>query len=297
MCGIDYRKSGTCFQAGECSSVAQADVCLVSCPFLKLLLALQLFLIGLEASLCWPNLDARPRCGIRQLGKRGRRSNWRKVLPVCRSCGRGGAGGICGGGDRYFAARRAETMFKLRELVDANRRRIAELITLEHGKTLPDAMGEVARGLENIEFACGIPQMLEGRIFGTSEPRRWMYQIRQPLGVVAGITPFNFPAMVPMWMFANAIACGNSFILKPSERDPSVSLYLAELIQKAGVPDGVFTVLQGDKVAVDRLLEHPDVKAISLRRIDAGGEVHLRNGDAQRRKSVCRRWAARRIMW
>src|SRR5450432_1380998 len=161
-------------------------------------------------------------------------------------------------------SRRAETMFKLRELVDANRRNIAGLITLEHGKTIPDAMGEVARGLENIEFACGIPQMLKGGFSEQASRGVDVYQIRQPLGVVAGITPFNFPAMVPMWMFANAIACGNSFILKPSERDPSVSLYLAELIQKAGVPDGVFTVLQGDKVAVERLLVHPDVKAISF---------------------------------
>jgi malonate-semialdehyde dehydrogenase (acetylating)/methylmalonate-semialdehyde dehydrogenase len=161
-------------------------------------------------------------------------------------------------------SRRAETMFKLRELVDSNRRRIAELITLEHGKTVPDAMGEVARGLENIEFACGIPQMLKGGFSEQASRGVDVYQIRQPLGVVAGITPFNFPAMVPMWMFANAIACGNAFILKPSERDPSVSLYLAELIQKAGVPDGVFTVLQGDRVAVERLLEHPDIKAVSF---------------------------------
>lgn len=161
-------------------------------------------------------------------------------------------------------SRRAETMFKLRELVDANRRNIAELITLEHGKTVPDALGEVARGLENIEFACGVPQMLKGGFSEQVSRGVDVYQIRQPLGVVAGITPFNFPAMVPMWMFANAIACGNAFILKPSERDPSVALYLAELIQKAGVPDGIFTVLQGDKVAVDRLIDHPEVKALSF---------------------------------
>src|SRR5712692_10374571 len=161
-------------------------------------------------------------------------------------------------------SRRAEVMFKLRELVDANRRRIAEFLTLEHVKVLSDAMGEVARGLENIEFACGIPSLLKGGFSEQASRGIDVYQIRQPIGVVAGITPFNFPAMVPMWMFANAIACGNSFILKPSEKDPSVSLYLAELLQKAGVPDGVFTVLQGDKVAVDRLLEHPDVKAISF---------------------------------
>jgi malonate-semialdehyde dehydrogenase (acetylating)/methylmalonate-semialdehyde dehydrogenase len=161
-------------------------------------------------------------------------------------------------------SRRAEVMFKLRELVDANRRRIAELITLEHGKTLSDAMGEVARGLENIEFACGVPNLLKGGFSEQSSRGIDVYQIRQPLGVVAGITPFNFPAMVPMWMFANAIACGNAFILKPSERDPSVSVFLAELLKQAGVPDGVFNVVQGDKVAVERLLEHPDVKAISF---------------------------------
>jgi malonate-semialdehyde dehydrogenase (acetylating)/methylmalonate-semialdehyde dehydrogenase len=161
-------------------------------------------------------------------------------------------------------SRRAETMFRLRDLVDANRRRIAEALTLEHGKTTSDAMGEVARGLENIEFACGIPQMLKGGYSEQASRGVDVYQIRQPLGVVAGITPFNFPAMVPMWMFANAIACGNTFILKPSEKDPSVSLLLAELIREAGIPNGVFNVVQGDKVAVDRLLEHPDVKAISF---------------------------------
>ncbi len=161
-------------------------------------------------------------------------------------------------------SRRAETMFKLRDLIDANRRRIAEALTLEHGKTTADALGEIARGLENVEFACGIPQMLKGGYSEQASRGVDVYQIRQPLGVVAGITPFNFPAMVPMWMFANAIACGNTFILKPSEKDPSVSLLLAELIREAGVPDGVFGVVQGDKVAVDRLLEHPDVKAISF---------------------------------
>ncbi|PZA07977.1 MULTISPECIES: CoA-acylating methylmalonate-semialdehyde dehydrogenase [unclassified Meiothermus] len=161
-------------------------------------------------------------------------------------------------------SRRAEIMFKFRELIDANRRKIAELITLEHGKTLPDALGEVARGLENVEFACGIPNLLKGGFSEQVSRGVDVYQIRQPLGVVAGITPFNFPAMVPMWMFANAIACGNTFVLKPSEKDPSASLYLAELLQQAGLPDGVFNVIQGDKVAVDRLLEHPDVKAISF---------------------------------
>jgi malonate-semialdehyde dehydrogenase (acetylating)/methylmalonate-semialdehyde dehydrogenase len=161
-------------------------------------------------------------------------------------------------------SRRAETMFRLRELIDQNRSEIAAQLTAEHGKTLADAGGEVARGLENIEFACGIPNLLKGGFTEQASRGVDVYQIRQPLGVVAGITPFNFPAMVPMWMFANAIACGNTFVLKPSERDPSVSLLLAKMIQAAGVPDGVFNVVQGDKIAVDRILEHPDVKAVSF---------------------------------
>src|SRR5579863_4931428 len=161
-------------------------------------------------------------------------------------------------------SRRAEILFKVRELVDANRRRIADIITLEHGKTTADALGEVARGLENIEFACGVPHLLKGGYSEQASKGIDVYQIRQPLGVVAAITPFNFPAMVPMWMFANAIACGNTFVLKPSERDPSVSLLLAELLKAAGVPDGVFNVVQGDRIAVERLLEHPDVQAVSF---------------------------------
>jgi len=161
-------------------------------------------------------------------------------------------------------SRRAECMFKLRDLVERHRRQIAEMLALEHGKTVADALGEVARGLENIEFACGIPNLLKGGYSEQASRGVDVCQIRQPLGVVAGITPFNFPAMVPMWMFANAIACGNTFILKPSEKDPSASLLMADLVRQAGVPDGVFNVVQGDKVAVDRLLEHPDVKAISF---------------------------------
>jgi len=161
-------------------------------------------------------------------------------------------------------SRRAETMFKLRNLVDVNRHRIAEIITLENGKTLSDAMGEVARALENLEFACGIPSLLKGGYSEQSSRGVDVYQIRQPLGVVAGITPFNFPAMVPIWMLSNAIACGNTFILKPSEKVPSASLLLAELAKEAGVPDGVFNVIQGDKVAVDRILAHPDIKAVSF---------------------------------
>jgi malonate-semialdehyde dehydrogenase (acetylating) / methylmalonate-semialdehyde dehydrogenase len=138
------------------------------------------------------------------------------------------------------------------------------MISLEHGKTIPDAMGEVARGLENIEFACGIPTLLKGGFSEQASRGLDVYQIRQPLGVVVGISPFNFPSMVPMWMFANAIACGNTFILKPSEKDPSVSLLMADFMKQAGLPDGVFNVVQGDKVAVERLLEHPHVKAISF---------------------------------
>ena len=161
-------------------------------------------------------------------------------------------------------SRRAEIMFKLRELVDANRRRIAEILTSEHGKTLPDALGEVARGIENIEFACGIPNLLKGGFSEQASRGVDVYQIRQPLGVVAGITPFNFPAMVPLWMFPSAVACGNTFVLKPSEKDPSASLLLAELMQRAGIPDGVFNVVQGNHTVAEHLLEHPDVKAISF---------------------------------
>src|SRR6187402_3014336 len=161
-------------------------------------------------------------------------------------------------------SRRAEVMFRLRELVDANRKEIASLLTAEHGKVLTDALGEVARGLENIEFACGIPQLIKGEYSEQAASGIDVYSIRQPLGVVAGVTPFNFPAMVPMWMFANALACGNTFVLKPSEKDPSASLLLAELLAQAGLPAGCFNVVQGDKVAVDRLLEHPDIEAVSF---------------------------------
>ena len=161
-------------------------------------------------------------------------------------------------------SRRAEVMFHLRELIAANRKEIASLLSAEHGKVLSDALGEVARGLENVEFACGIPNLLKGGYSEQASTGVDVYSIKQPLGVVAGITPFNFPAMVPMWMFANAIACGNTFILKPSEKDPSASMFLAELLKQAGLPDGVFNVVHGDKVAVDRLLEHPDIAAVSF---------------------------------
>ena len=161
-------------------------------------------------------------------------------------------------------SRRAEVMFRMRELVDANRKEIANIVSLEHGKVPADAMGELARGLENIEFACGIPALLKGGYSEQAAGGVDVYSIRQPLGVVAGITPFNFPAMVPMWMFANAIMCGNTFVLKPSEKDPSASMFVADLLRQSGLPDGVFNVVHGDKVAVDRLLEHPDIAAVSF---------------------------------
>ena len=161
-------------------------------------------------------------------------------------------------------SRRAEVMFHMRELVDANRKEIATLLSKEHGKVLSDALGEVARGLENIEFACGIPALIKGGFSEQVASGVDVYSIRQPLGVVAGITPFNFPAMVPMWMFANALACGNTFVLKPSEKDPSPSLFIAELLKQAGLPDGCFNVVMGDKVSVDRILDHPDIAAVSF---------------------------------
>jgi malonate-semialdehyde dehydrogenase (acetylating)/methylmalonate-semialdehyde dehydrogenase len=161
-------------------------------------------------------------------------------------------------------SKRSEILFRIRNLVESHRRDIAALLTAEHGKVPSDALGEVARGIENLEFACGVPQLLKGGFSEQVSSGVDVYQIRQPLGVVAGITPFNFPAMVPMWMFGNALACGNTFILKPSEKDPSASLLLAELLAEAGVPAGVFNVVQGDKVAVDRLLEHPDIAALSF---------------------------------
>jgi malonate-semialdehyde dehydrogenase (acetylating) / methylmalonate-semialdehyde dehydrogenase len=161
-------------------------------------------------------------------------------------------------------SKRTEIMFRIRNLVEEHRAEIAAHLTREHGKVPSDALGEVARGLENLEFATGIPHLLKGGFSEQVSTGIDVYQIRQPIGVAAGITPFNFPAMVPMWMFGNAIACGNTFILKPSEKDPSASVYLGELLKEAGVPDGVFSVVQGDRVAVDRILEHPDIAAVSF---------------------------------
>ncbi|MGB2874706.1 MAG: CoA-acylating methylmalonate-semialdehyde dehydrogenase [Gaiellaceae bacterium] len=161
-------------------------------------------------------------------------------------------------------SRRTELFFRIRKLVDEHREDIARILTAEHGKVLSDAKGEVARGLEVIEFCCGIPELLKGGFSEQASTGIDVYSIRQPLGVVAGITPFNFPAMVPMWMWAPAIACGNTFVLKPSEKDPSPSLYSAELLKEAGLPDGVFNVVNGDKAAVDAILEHPDIAAVSF---------------------------------
>jgi malonate-semialdehyde dehydrogenase (acetylating) / methylmalonate-semialdehyde dehydrogenase len=161
-------------------------------------------------------------------------------------------------------SKRTDIMFRIRNLVEANRKELAAHLTAEHGKVPSDALGEIARGLENLEFACGIPNLLKGGFSEQVSGGVDVYQIRQPLGVVAGITPFNFPAMVPMWMFATAIAAGNTFVLKPSEKDPSASIFLAGLLAEAGVPDGVFNVVHGDKVAVDAILEHPDIAAVSF---------------------------------
>ena len=165
---------------------------------------------------------------------------------------------------RTPALRRARVLDRFKVLLQQNADRIAEAISAEHGKTHDDALGEVTRGLEVVEFAVGAPHLLKGEVSENVGTNVDSHSLRQPLGVVAGITPFNFPAMVPMWMFPVALACGNAFILKPSERDPSASLLIAELLQEAGLPDGVFSVVQGDKEAVDALLAHPDVKAVSF---------------------------------
>ncbi|REK85738.1 methylmalonate-semialdehyde dehydrogenase (CoA acylating) [Streptomyces inhibens] len=161
-------------------------------------------------------------------------------------------------------AKRTSVLFKYRELVDAHRDEIARLITAEHGKVHSDALGEVARGLEIIELACGIPEKLKGELSTQVSTRVDVSSIRQSLGVVAGITPFNFPAMVPLWMFPLAIACGNTFVLKPSEKVPSAAFKLAELAAEAGLPDGVLNIVNGDKVAVDAILEHPGIAAVSF---------------------------------
>ena len=160
--------------------------------------------------------------------------------------------------------RRARVMFKFLELLNAHKDELAEAITKEHGKVFTDAQGEVARGIDIVEFACGIPQLLKGDYTEQVSTGIDNWTVRQPLGVVAGITPFNFPAMVPMWMFPLAIAAGNTFILKPSPLDPSASLLMADLLKQAGLPDGVFNVVPGDKDSVEALLDHPHVRALSF---------------------------------
>ncbi|MFC3710962.1 CoA-acylating methylmalonate-semialdehyde dehydrogenase [Sphingoaurantiacus capsulatus] len=160
--------------------------------------------------------------------------------------------------------RRARVMFEFKRLLEANMDELAHLLSSEHGKVIADSKGDIQRGLEVIEFACGIPHLLKGEYTQGAGPGIDVYSMRQPLGVVAGITPFNFPAMIPMWMFGVAIACGNAFILKPSERDPSVPVRLAELMMEAGLPEGVLNVVQGDKTVVDAILDHADIKAVSF---------------------------------
>lgn len=160
--------------------------------------------------------------------------------------------------------RRSRILFKFKALLEDHAQELATLITNEHGKVHSDALGEITRGIEVVEFACGIPSLLKGDYSEQVGTGIDSFSHRQPLGVVAGITPFNFPVMVPMWMFPVAIACGNTFILKPSEKDPSAALFIAKLLKQAGLPDGVFNVLQGDKLAVDALINHPDVKALSF---------------------------------
>jgi malonate-semialdehyde dehydrogenase (acetylating)/methylmalonate-semialdehyde dehydrogenase len=209
--------------------------------------------------------------------------------------------------------RRARVLNAFLALLNQHRDTLAAMITAEHGKVFTDAQGEVTRGIDIVEFACGIPQLLKGDFTDQVSTGIDNWTLRQPLGVVAGITPFNFPCMVPMWMFPVAIACGNTFVLKPSERDPSPALFMAELLKQAGLPDGVFNVVQGDKVAVDALLAAPRREGAELRRLHADRAVHLRDrraprqaragpgrrqephgGDARRRRRAGRRRPDRR---
>ena len=162
------------------------------------------------------------------------------------------------------AAKRAQVMFGFKQLLEQNEAKIAQMISEEHGKTIEDATGELKRGIENVEFSCAAPEILKGEFSRNAGPNIDAWSDFQPVGVVAGITPFNFPAMVPLWMYPLAIVCGNCFILKPSERDPSSTLYIAELLIEAGLPKGVMSVVHGDKEAVDALIEAPEVKALSF---------------------------------
>jgi malonate-semialdehyde dehydrogenase (acetylating)/methylmalonate-semialdehyde dehydrogenase len=179
---------------------------------------------------------------------------------------------------------RARVLFRFKQLVEARLDELAGILTSEHGKILSDAKGEVIRGIEVVEFACGIPQLLKGEYSENVGTNVDSWAIRQPLGVVAGITPFNFPAMVPMWMFPVALACGNSFVLKPSERDPSAGIFIARLLKEAGLPDGVFNVVNGDKEAVDAILEHPEIQAVSFVGSTPIAEYIYRTGAAHNKR-------------
>jgi malonate-semialdehyde dehydrogenase (acetylating) / methylmalonate-semialdehyde dehydrogenase len=186
-------------------------------------------------------------------------------------------------------ARRTQVLFKFRELLIKHTDELAEMLSSEHGKTIPDAKGEIGRGIEVVEFACGIPQSLKGEYSENVGSNIDSYTLRQPVGVVAGITPFNFPAMVPMWMYPVAIACGNTFVLKPSERDPSVAIRIAELASEAGLPDGVLNVVNGDKEAVDVLLTDPQIDAVSFVGSTTIGEYIYKTGCAngKRVQALC----------
>jgi malonate-semialdehyde dehydrogenase (acetylating) / methylmalonate-semialdehyde dehydrogenase len=192
--------------------------------------------------------------------------------------------------------RRARVLNNFLQLLNQHRDTLAAMITAEHGKVFTDAQGEVTRGIDIVEFACGIPQLLKGDFTDQVSTGIDNWTLRQPLGVTAGITPFNFPCMVPMWMYPVALACGNSFILKPSERDPSCSLFMAELLKQAGLPNGVFNVVQGDKVVVDALLTHPDVKALSFVGSTPIAQYIFETG-AHHGKRACKPWAAPRTTW
>ena len=184
-------------------------------------------------------------------------------------------------------ARRAQVMFNLRDLIKSNLDELATLISSQHGKTFDDAKGEIARGIEVVEFACGIPHALKGEYSPQVAGNVDSFSMRQPVGVVAGITPFNFPAMVPMWMFPMALACGNTFVLKPSERDPGAPMMLARLLSEAGLPEGCFNVVHGDKEAVDAILDHPDVAAISFVGSTAIGKYIYSRGCANGKRVQC----------
>src|SRR3954453_13955138 len=183
--------------------------------------------------------------------------------------------------------RRARVMFKFLELVQAEYDDLARLLSSEHGKTFVDAKGDIQRGLEVVEFACGIPHLMKGEFSDNAGPGFALYSLRQPLGVVAGITPFNFPAMIPLWKCAPAIACGNAFILKPSERDPSVPMRIAELFLEAGLPPGIFNVVNGDKEAVDTLLKDDRVKAIGFVGSSSIAEYIYATGCAHGKRVQC----------